>query len=191
MRSDRSKVQVALWLGAVAVTALSALLLLQAEARYIDFIGSLDDIDVRVRWVGLEGTPERTKLRFAVDFHNTSAHTLWVEAINTQLFVDGEYAGAYSIAEGRHPVPPGELRSVPLEAVLWEARARLLQQALDSPEGRLSVVGRSRVRISIGGTELKVFYPVRGVFPLSALPESAPEVPAPAPSPPPKAESQR
>ncbi len=172
MRSRRQRV---LWLSAVAVTFLSALLLANAEARYIDFIASLDAIDVGIRWVDAQETPQNLKLHFEVDFHNTSAHTLWVEAINTQFFINGEYAGAYSISEGRYPVPPDETRSVPLQAVLWGTRVQLFQQARASGEGQLNVIGRARVRIGIGNAELKVFYPVRGAFPLSAAPSSQPQ----------------
>ena len=171
----RSKGQAILWLSAVAVTLLSALLLANAEARYIDFIASLDDIDVGIRWVDIQETPQNLKLRFEVDFHNTSAHTLWVEAINTQFFIDGEYAGAYSISEGRYRVPPGETRSVPLQAVLWGTRVQLFQQARASGEGQLNIIGRARVRIEIGSAELKVFYPVRGTFSLSAALPSQPQ----------------
>ena len=159
------------------------LILADAEARYIEFITSVDDVDVELDWVGAEPLApgagaqgaqdgrERLALRFEVRFTNRTKYTLWVEAINTQLYLDGQYAGAYTITEGRYEVPPGERRSVPLVAVLWEGRVALYNSAVDA-QGRMQVVGRARIGIALGDTVRKVFYPVRGSFPLAA--EGAP-----------------
>ncbi len=153
-----------LWLFAFGLAAVSALLLVNVEARYLDFIESLDDINVTVRWAGLEPSPEKTVLRFDVIFHNGSEDVLWVEAINVQLFLDDEYAGAYSIVEGRHEVPPGEARAIPLRATLWRGRAERFRAAQADPQARLLLLGRARTRLDVGGAELKVFYRVQGEF---------------------------
>jgi hypothetical protein len=162
------------WLAALGLSVVSAFLLLDVEARYIDFIESLDDITVEVRWVDTrdeqqpqEGS-EKVTLSFEVLFHNASEDVLWVEAINTQLFLNGQYLGAYSIVEGRHEVPAGATQAIPLTAVLWETRRQLLQEARGRGEGtvQLHLIGRARTRLDVGGTELKVFYPVRAAFPL-------------------------
>ncbi len=153
-----------------------------AEARYVAFISSVDDVDVALRWVGFEEPAEpplRLVLRFEAEFRNRTPYTLWVEAINTQLYLGGEYAGAYPITEGRYTIPSGERRVVPVQAVLWGKRVELFRSAR-AGSGELLVVGRARVRIDVGGLERKVFYPVRGRFPLAeassdADPSKAPD----------------
>lgn len=165
------------WLAGLLLALTGGLLLADAEVRYIEFISSIDDIDVELRWVRAERDEsppredprERLTLRFEVGFTNDSAYTVWVEAINTQLYLDGQYAGAYTITEGRYEVPPGERRAVPLVVVLWGKRVELYQSAQAS-QGWMQVVGRARARIAVGGTERKVFYPVRGSFPVALGP---------------------
>ena len=169
------------WLLGALLALVGTLLLAEAETRYIEFISSVDDIDVELRWVGVEADEaspsgedrrERLTLRFAVEFANDSAYTLWVEAINTQLYLDGQYAGAYTITEGRYEVPPGERRTVPLTVVLWGERVALYRSA-ETSQGWMQVVGRARARLAVGGTERKVFYPVRGSFSVAAGPTEA------------------
>ncbi len=154
------------WLGALLITLITALLLADTEIRYLHFIESLDDVDVKLFWVQTEETEEKVTLHFEAIFRNVSDLTMNVEALNTQLFVGEEYAGAPSITEGQIPVPPKGEQAVPLLAVLWENRARMFQEARASGQSQLRVVGRARVGIQIGTTSLTVFYDVGGTFPL-------------------------
>jgi len=148
------------------VALLTALLLADTERRYLRFIESLDDVEVKLVWSQTEEGSEKTTLHFEAIFRNASDLPLLAEALNTQLFINDEYAGAYSITEGQLRVPPRGERAVPLQVVLWESRAQLFREARASGQGQLQVVGRARVRLEIGGTALKVFYDVQGTFPL-------------------------
>lgn len=158
-----------LWLGALLLTLITALLLADAESRYVRLVAGLDDVEVELIWnkTRTEQTPEKITLYFEAVFRNTSDLTLYVEALNTQLFINGEYAGAHSITEGRFQVPSQGERAIPLQAVLWESRAELFRQALEGSRGRLEVTGRTRISTNIGGTALKAFYDVHGAFPLA------------------------
>lgn len=154
-----------LWLSALLVTLVAAIILADTERRYLRFIESLDDVEVELFWVRTEEGGENISLHFEAVFRNSSDLTLVVEALNTQLFISGEYAGAYAITEGHHRLPPRGEGTVPLRAVLWGNRARLFQEARASGREELQVVGRARVRSEIGS--LKVFYDVQGIFPIS------------------------
>lgn len=157
----------ALWLGALLVTVLLVALLVNAEGLYIKLVRSLDDVETWMTLVGVEEQERKVVIHFEVLFHNTSEVSMWVEAINTQLYINGEYAGAHSITEGNIEIPPQEKKAVPLEAHLWSARKQLLEQAQLSQSGaQLGIIGRARVRIEVGRVALKTFYQVGGSFSL-------------------------
>jgi len=141
--------------------------LIDTERQYLIFVESLDDVEVELIWVDTVEEVGKITLRFEALFHNSSDLTMYVEALNTQLYINGKYAGAHHITESRHRVPPQGEQAVPLQAVLWERRAHLLKEAQASG-GNLQVIGRARVRFETGGTSLKVFYDVKGTFELPA-----------------------
>jgi len=154
------------------VVIVAAVLLADTERGYLLFIESLDDVEIRLVLLEMTKEGEKTIIHFGAFFHNTSDLTMYVEALNTQVYIKGEYAGAHHITEGHHRVPPHEVRAVPLQVVLWERRARLLQEAQASGEGELRVLGRARVLFETGGANLKVFYDVEETFPLQVPPEA-------------------
>lgn len=154
-----------IWAGLWLVTFVMAGMMVTTEARYLRFVDSLDEVDTQVRWTGTHATAERVQLLFEVEFFNGSSLPLWVEAINTAVQLDGEFAGAYTISEGRYLVPVGERRSVPLTVTFWAQRQKQLQAARNRG-GTLFLAGRARVRFGIGQARLKTFYWISGAFPL-------------------------
>ncbi len=157
-----------LWLSALAIALLAALFVIETESRYVSFLEGSEDVEIELLWSEkLEDEGEKVTLHFEALVRNGSAWPLAVEALNTQLYLEGEYAGAYSIQEGRYPVAArGDERRVPLAAVLWAKKAERLRELLDSGGGQLEVVGRARVLFDVGGRAIKVFYDVRRAFPI-------------------------
>jgi hypothetical protein len=152
-----------LWASALALVLVLGALLVNTEGRYLQFVVSLGDIDTKIVWIKTDAGPEMTLLTFNVVFHNTSKLPMWVEAINTQMYLGGEFAGAPSITEGSYEVPPEGESSIPLTAALWAARRQLLEQT-KAHGGDLHLEGRARVRIGADKTDLRTFYPVSGTF---------------------------
>jgi LEA14-like dessication related protein len=155
----------------VLVALVSALLLVDVEGRYLRFIESLNAVEVELLWsqAQTEESAEKITLHFEAVFRNSSEVPMAVEALNTELRINGTFAGAPSITEGDFQVPPKGERTVPLQAVLWEKRAKLFQEAQASGQGRMEVIGFTRVRFHTGRSELKVKYDVRGAFPLKGI----------------------
>ncbi len=156
-----------MWLGALALVAVSAWLLADTEERYVQFIQGIGEVDARLLWTDTRAQDEKVILEILAVFENRSDLPMWVEAINTQLYLGGEYAGAYSISEGRFELPPQGEQRVPLQIVLWKTRARLFDDLRAAGRGELIVEGRARIAIQVGDTSLKAFYRVQGTFPIS------------------------
>ena len=155
-----------LWISAVLIALVTALILADTETRYSRFIEGLNDVGVEVLWSRSEEGTDKTTLHFDVVFRNASELPMSVEALNTQLLINGTYVISPSITEGEFLVAPKGERTVPLEAVLWQNGSKMYLDARASGQGRLEVTGRTRVRFQTGRSGLKVFYDVQGVFPL-------------------------
>lgn len=156
-----------MWIGALLLVAASVWLLAGTEERYVQFIQGVGKVDVRLLWTDTRSQDEKTILGITALFENHSDLPMWVEALNTQLYLGGEYAGAYSISEGRFEILPQGEQRVPLQIVLWKTRARLFDELRAAGEGALIVRGRARVAVQVGDTPLKVFYRVEGTFPIA------------------------
>jgi hypothetical protein len=152
------------WIGALILVAVSAWLLAGTEERYVQFIQGVSKVDVRLLWTDTRAQDEKVILGIVALFENHSDLPMWVEALNTQLYLGSEYAGAYSISEGRFEIPPQGEQRVPLQIVLWKTRARLFDELRAAGEGELIVRGRARIAIQVGSTSLKVFYRIEGTF---------------------------
>jgi hypothetical protein len=154
-----------IWAGALALAVVMGLLLVLTEGRYIQFITSLSEVTTQVVWAKSEAKPDETLLTFNVLFHNTSPLPLWVEVINTQLTIAGDFAGTYTTTEGNYRVSPGETGTIPLEVPLWSYRDKMLADA-KSHGAELHLEGQARVHIGLHQAESKIFYPVVGTFSL-------------------------
>lgn len=159
------------WLSTLLVTVAAVLLLADTERRYLHFLGEFNEIETSLRWersVPAEDEPKLT-LRFKAGFDNQSSLPMVVEALNTQFYIDGEYAGAFSIAEGSNSISPNSEASIPLEVVLWERRRQMLRDAADATGTQARVEGRARVRWNLETSKQQAFYNIQGTFPVATL----------------------
>lgn len=164
------------WIAGSTVGLLLLGLLVITEARYLNFIGSLDDVNTQVQWVQsrLETDPQTGRrvlnLTFDVLFSNTSTLPLWVEAISTELYFDSEYIGHFDISEGNYKVLPQQTQGIPLTVPFFEGRQEQFEAA--KAQGKTMLLkGKARVRFGFEQSTLNTFYPVEGSF---ALREEAP-----------------
>lgn len=155
-----------IWVTSLLVALIAFVLLADTEQRYLRFIKGLDDVEVELAWVGTDKGEKTITLRFEALFRNRSDMSLSVEALNTQLSIDGKYMGAFNIAEGEYQVPSQGERALPLDVVFWEDRAETLREASASERTRLHIDGRARARLRIGTQAFKAFYDVEASFPV-------------------------
>lgn len=174
MRSHRSSLRPrVIWLSVILVSAVAVLILADTERRYMNVLQDLDEVQTNLAWERTEIAPDEAKInvRFQAQVRNESDFPLAVETVDTQLHIDGQYAGAYSITDDDDRLlEPQTETSLPLDVVLWEQRSQMLRNAATSAgEAQARLSGRIRLRMDIETSSLKFHQSIDKTFPVQTL----------------------
>jgi hypothetical protein len=156
------------WLVLIAITLLGIYFAYETDANYLEFIKATDKVQLIVHEGDLRLSKDSAVISFTVEIVNSSPASMWVEAINYHLSINGQYGGYDYMEEARQgeiAIAPGEGRRIPLQTKLRADYLKLLLEARGKgQEVLVSIDGRARTGFEIGRSGLKAFYPIGGVI---------------------------
>ncbi|MFQ6090408.1 MAG: hypothetical protein ACE5LD_03115 [Candidatus Bipolaricaulia bacterium] len=155
------------WLALIAITLLVLWLAYETDANYLEFIRATDRVQIVIHEGQLQVGKGSATITFVAEVINPSQVPLWVEALNYQLSINGQYGGADFMEEakrGELTVSPGKKREISLRTELRADYLKLFLAAREAGEVLVNISGRARMGFEVGQSGIKAFDPFGGVI---------------------------
>lgn len=155
------------WLGLIGITLLALYFAYETDDNYLEFIRASEEIEIIIHQEDLQIGEEKVVIGFVAEVVNPSPVPMWVEAVNYQININGQYGGYDYMEEakrGEVTVSPGKRREIPLQTELRADYLKLFLQAREEGQVLVSISGRARTGFEIGRSGIKAFYPFGGVI---------------------------
>jgi len=155
------------WLALIVITLLSLWLAYETDANYLEFIKATEKIQIVIHEGELQVGDDAAVITFVAEVINPSPVPLWVEALNYQLSINGQYGGYDYMTEakrGELTVSPEKKREITLQTALRADYLKLFLAAREAGQVLVSISGRARLGFEVGQSGMKAFYPFGGMI---------------------------
>jgi hypothetical protein len=155
------------WLALIVITFLALYLAYETDANYLGFIKATERIQIIIHEGELQMGKDMATITFVAEVVNPSQVPMWVEAMNYQLSINGQYGGYDFMEEakrGEITVSPGKRRELSLRTDLRADYLKLFLAAQEAGQVLVSISGRARMGFEVGQSGMKAFYPFGGVI---------------------------